>query len=451
MAQGRLTGVSWREWSSEPTSTVSPAGSTTAAKSDDGPCRASARPRRLRIGDTPLAGARPRTGVRVRHHPVRDDPRRPRGHVRVGRRRRPGAPTGGGDRRGVPQRDRRRRPLLIQAKRDGVPWRSLAIQETYRFERDMAQLGVVRPTYEPRSRDYVDEVIALAAASPLERRGVRAQRLGVLPWRRCRVECWIWTEPRAMELARERGGHPDDPDKDDPLDAALWQRSAGDEPAWPSPWGPGRPGWHAECTAMSLATFGPTVDLHVGGEDLAFPHHAYEAAQAEAFTGVRPFARAWMHVGSVLVDGEKMAKSTGNLVYVHDVLDRYPPGALRLLILSRPWSEPWEFDEAGLEQAADDLESLWRYGAEPGDRDVAEHEVALALLDDLDVPRALAMAEKPGGKCSAISSHSSGCPEDDLRASRSLVEQSPRSMASGESGASDGAFTSLVCSQVTTA
>ena len=110
------------------------------------------------------------------------------------------------------------------------------------------------------------------------------------------------------------------------------------------------------------------VDLHVGGEDLAFPHHAYEAAQAEAFTGVRPFARAWMHVGSVLVEGEKMAKSTGNLVYVHDVLDRYPPGALRLLILSRPWSEAWEFDEAGLEQAAGDLETLWRYGAEPGDR-----------------------------------------------------------------------------------
>jgi cysteinyl-tRNA synthetase len=93
-----------------------------------------------------------------------------------------------------------------------------------------------------------------------------------------------------------------------------------------------------------------------------------------------------------------MAKSTGNLVYVHDVLDRYPPGALRLLILSRPWSEAWEFDEAGLEQAAVDLESLWRYGAEPGDRDVSEHEVATALLDDLDVPRALAMAKRSGGQ-----------------------------------------------------
>ena len=105
-----------------------------------------------------------------------------------------------------------------------------------------------------------------------------------------------------------------------------------------------------------------------------------------------------MPVGSVLVDGEKMAKSSGNLVYVHDVLDRFPPGALRLLILSRPWAESWEFDEAGLEGASGELESLWRYGAESGDRDVAEHEVALALLDDFDVPKALTFAKQAGGQ-----------------------------------------------------
>ena len=149
---------------------------------------------------------------------------------------------------------------------------------------------------------------------------------------------------------------------------------------------------------MSLATFGPTVDLHVGGEDLAFPHHAYEAAQAEAFTGVRPFARAWMHVGSVLVDGEKMAKSTGNLVYVHDVLDRYPPGALRLLILSTTWANAWEFDEAGLERAASDLESLWRYGASQATVTSPSTRSRSALLDDLDVPRALAVAKQSGGQ-----------------------------------------------------
>lgn len=287
--------------------------------------------------------------------------------------------------------------LLIQARRDGVEWRSLATQETYRFERDMAALGVVRPTYEPRSRDFVDEVIALAAE--LVRVEAAYVRNGSVYFHGREVPHRAGLDgASALLLAREHGGHPDDPDKDDPLDAALWQRSVGDEPAWPSPWGPGRPGWHAECTAMALSTFGPTLDVHVGGADLAFPHHAYESAQAEAYTGVHPFARSWMHVGNVLVDGEKMAKSTGNLVYVHDMLDEFPPGALRLLILSRPWSEPWEFTEVALDRAAGELEDLWRYGAASGDADAAEHEVASALLDDLDVPRALEIAKSAGGQ-----------------------------------------------------
>jgi cysteinyl-tRNA synthetase len=198
----------------------------------------------------------------------------------------------------------------------------------------MAQLGVIRPAYEPRSRDYVDDVIVLAAH--LLAKGMAYERNGSVYFRGTDVASRSGLDrDQAIELARAHGDNPGNPDKDDPLAVALWQRYVGDEPAWPSPWGPGRPGWQAECTAMSVATFGPTVDLHVGGEDLAFPHHAYEAALAEAFTGVQPFARAWMHVGSVLTEGEKMAKSAGNLVYVHDVLDRFPPAALRLLILSR--------------------------------------------------------------------------------------------------------------------
>jgi cysteinyl-tRNA synthetase len=287
--------------------------------------------------------------------------------------------------------------LLVRARQEGVEWRSLASQETYRFERDMAQLGVVRPTYEPRSREYIDEVIALAVQ--LIETGAAYERNGSVYFRGTDVPTTAGRDrDECIRLLHAHDENPDDPDKDDALDAVLWHRSTGDAPAWPSPWGPGRPGWHAECTAMSLATFGPTVDLHVGGEDLAFPHHTYEALQAEAFTGVQPFARAWMHVGSVLTGGEKMAKSAGNLVYVQDVLDRFPPGALRLLILSRPWSEPWEFDEIGLERAADELENLWRYGAASSDRDLAEHDVASALLNDLNVPRALTLAKEAGGQ-----------------------------------------------------
>ena len=388
--------MAWREWSSRGASAVSPAGSKTAAKAMTahaalGPTAA------IRVGGTRLpvlgraqvyvCGITPYETTHIGHAAtfVWAD-------VAARLLRLAGAAVEVC--RNVTDVDDH---LVLQAQRDGVPWRSLATQETYRFERDMVALGVVRPTYEPRSRDYIDEVIALT--EELLARGAAYARNGSVYFRGAEVaESAGLDRNRAIGLARDHGGHPDDPDKDDPLDAALWQRSVGDEPAWPSPWGPGRPGWHAECTAMSLATFGPTVDLHVGGADLAFPHHAYEAAQAEAYTGVRPFARAWMHVGSVRVDGERMAKSAGNLVRVHDVLDRFAPGALRLLILSRPWAEPWEFDEAGLERAARELENLWRYGGGLGERDVAEHEVAAALLDDLDVPKALAIAKQAGGQ-----------------------------------------------------
>ena len=292
MVQQRLTGMSWREWSSEPTSVVSPAGSNAAARTMTAHAALGPAPL-LCIGDARLSvlgrarmyvcGITPYETTHVGHAATfvwADVAAR---ILRL---------TGTTVEvcRNVTDIDDH---LLVQAKRDGVDWRSLATQETYRFERDMAQLGVVRPTYEPRSRDYVDEVIVLG--DHLLATGAAYERNGSVYFRGTDVASRAGLgRDQAIELARGAAGIPDDPDKDDPLDAALWQRSVGDEPAWSSPWGPGRPGWHAECTAMSVATFGPTVDVHVGGEDLAFPHHAYESLQAEAFTGVRPFARASM-------------------------------------------------------------------------------------------------------------------------------------------------------------
>ena len=287
--------------------------------------------------------------------------------------------------------------LLVEARASHVPWRSLATQQVYRFARDMADLGVSRPTFEPRSHDYVGEVIALTAE--LVSRDLAYVRNGSVYFRGSEVRVAAGLElEEATTLARERGGHPDDLNKDDPLDAALWQRSIGDEPAWPSPWGRGRPGWHAECSAMALATLGPSIDLHVGGADLAFPHHAYETAQAEAYTGVRPFARAWMHVGTVMIDGQKMAKSAGNLVLVHDLLERWSPGALRLLILSRDWNQEWEFAESDLDRAADKLDEFWSWAAKPVADGSAASEVDAALLDNLDVVRALEVASEAGGQ-----------------------------------------------------
>lgn len=286
--------------------------------------------------------------------------------------------------------------LLIQAREQGVSWQSLATQQSYRFEHDMDLLGVSHPAFEPRSHDHVDGVIALTVELLL--RDMAYERNGSVYFRGAAVhETLGLHHDEATVLAAERGGHPDDPNKDDPLDAALWVHSVGSEPAWPSPWGPGRPGWHAECTAMALTTFGPTVDLHAGGADLAFPHHAYEAAQAEAFTGVRPFARSWMHVGTVMMGGQKMAKSTGNLIFVHDLLERWSAAAIRFLILSRPWHEAWEFDESEREKAEREIEEMRVLETKAGGTSVAAEEVHRALLENLDVPRALAVAKEARG------------------------------------------------------
>ena len=287
--------------------------------------------------------------------------------------------------------------LLARAEAQHVGWRSLAVKQTYRFERDMADLNVAKPTYEPKSFEYVSDVVRLAEI--LLERGVAYARDGNVYFRGAgAAEASGLDREMAIELAAERGGHPDDPLKDDPLDAVVWQHAPETEPGWPSPWGRGRPGWHAECTVMALDTLGPGIDVHVGGADLAYPHHAVEAAQGEAALDVRPFARSWLRVGTVCVDGQKMAKSAGNLVMVQDLLDDWSPDAVRLLVLDRPWSEPWEYTKEALDDSSARLESLWRAAGRHDGDETATDAAVQALLDDLDVHRALLIAEEAGGR-----------------------------------------------------
>ena len=127
-----------------------------------------------------------------------------------------------------------------------------------------------------------------------------------------------------LATANERGNFPDDPNKDDPLDFVLWQAAKPGEPTWESPWGPGRPGWHIECSAMALKYLGQQIDIHGGGSDLIFPHHSCEITQSEHYTGVVPFARFWMHTAMVEQDGEKMSKSLGNMTFVRDIVRDLP-------------------------------------------------------------------------------------------------------------------------------
>ncbi len=154
-----------------------------------------------------------------------------------------------------------------------------------------------------------------------------------------------YDEATMLAYAAERGGNLDDAHKRHPLDFVLWQPSADDEPSWETMWGPGRPGWHIECSALALRELGSTIDLHGGGTDLIFPHHECERAQSEAATG-EPFVRHWMHVGMVRKDGEKMSKSLGNLVFVDQLRETWDPRAIRLAILEHHYRTSWEWDDA---------------------------------------------------------------------------------------------------------
>ncbi|MDQ1484512.1 MAG: cysteinyl-tRNA synthetase, partial [Actinomycetota bacterium] len=230
--------------------------------------------------------------------------------------------------------------LLAAARHAGAPYDAFAAVQQFQFEQDMAALGVRRPSHEPRAHNFVRQVVALAAA--LVESGHAYVHAGTVYFRGGQVPAGAGV-PRdeALALSREFHDEPDDPAKEDPFDVAVWRATDDDAPAWPSPWGPGRPGWHAECTAMALSLYGSSMDLHAGGADLRFPHHAYETAQAEAFTGVQPFARAWMHIGMVRIGGAKMAKSAHNLVLVSDLLGATSAAAIRLLLVRRPWAESW--------------------------------------------------------------------------------------------------------------
>src|SRR4051794_17120560 len=300
--------------------------------------------------------------------------------------------------------------ILAAAARADTPYDQLAVLQQFRFDRDMAALGVRSPDHEPRIHRHVDAVVRLAAH--LIERGHAYSADGSVYFRGPDVPTRAGLDrDEALRMLTAQSHHPpqhlsagDEAGQQDPLDAVVWQRAGEGEPAWPSPWGPGRPGWHAGCTAMAMTVLGPAVDLHAGGRDLRFPHHAYEAAMAEAVTGVAPFARAWLHVGTVGLDGAKMAKSTGNLVLVSDVLAKHPAGALRLLLVDRPWAREWEYHPVALDAAAARLERLYgaaaRGALDAGTAGAAE--VTAALLDDLDVPRALDVAEEAGGEAARV-------------------------------------------------
>ena len=270
-----------------------------------------------------------------------------------------------------------------------------ALYQEFLFDKDMTALRVSRPTYEPRARHHVVQVQQLATALLA---GDHAYvRDGYVFFRGPAVAAGSGlSRSEALARSAEHGDDPYDAVRDDPFDVPVWRPSKDSQPAWPSPWGPGRPGWHAECAAMAMSVLGAGVDILAGGADLAFPHHAYQCAMVEAATSVRPFARATMHIGAVRQGGAKMAKSTGNLTLVADLLRDHSPATIRLLLLDRPWHREWEYQAGQLDTVAAKLEQLYGAAGRPVGG-AATGEVDAALLRELDVPRAVAIALDSGG------------------------------------------------------
>lgn len=290
--------------------------------------------------------------------------------------------------------------ILEKARELGVHYLDLAAGEIARFDDDLDALGLIPPWSEPRATSAIPDIrgfigMVLDRGHAYESGG--GVYFDVSTWDRF-GEISHYSEAEMLAYARERGGNPDDPNKRNPLDFVLWQPSAPDEPAWESLWGPGRPGWHIECSALALRELGTTIDLHGGGSDLIFPHHECEAAQSEAATG-EPFVRHWMHQAMVQMDGEKMSKSLGNLVFVNELRETWDPRVIRLATLAHHYRDSWEWNDKLMPAAADRLHS-WEAA---GSGDAALDKVRAALDDDLDTPTAVAAIDEAATRGDGVS------------------------------------------------
>ncbi|MDR0990709.1 MAG: cysteine--1-D-myo-inosityl 2-amino-2-deoxy-alpha-D-glucopyranoside ligase [Propionibacteriaceae bacterium] len=296
-------------------------------------------------------------------------------------------------------------PLLERATATGADWTALATDQIDLFRTDMTALRIIPPDHYLGVVESIDQVSRLI--DRLRAAGVVYQVADPdYPDWYCTNSAPTFgslsgLEPAAMEqLFAERGGDPDRPGKRHRLDALVWRLARPGEPSWESPWGRGRPGWHVECVALALDTLGPAFDLQGGGEDLIFPHHEMCAAQAFSATG-QPLAEVYAHVGLVGLDGEKMSKSRGNLVFVSQLRRQGAnPMAIRLALLAHHYRQPWSWTPSDLSDAEARLER-WRTAANEGasQSSVATPAAATvaamraAVRDDLHADRALALVD----------------------------------------------------------
>jgi L-cysteine:1D-myo-inositol 2-amino-2-deoxy-alpha-D-glucopyranoside ligase len=283
-------------------------------------------------------------------------------------------------------------PLLERAKLTGRAWQDIATEQIDLFKSDMEALRVIPPQH------YVGVVEAMEI---IEQSVVKLKELGVayeveddLYFDMTQTDllgkiCHL-SEAEMLEVFAQRGGDPNRIGKRNPFDALLWRGKSGDDPFWPSALGPGRPGWHIECSAIATHYLGNQISVQGGGSDLKFPHHEMSASHAESLTGVKPFAQTYMHAGMVSLDGEKMSKSLGNLVFVSKLrMQGVDPMAIRLVLLSHHYRSDWEWFDTELTAAQSRLE-LWRSACSRSLGAVSPiADVVKFMSNDLDTPAAL--------------------------------------------------------------
>jgi len=283
-------------------------------------------------------------------------------------------------------------PLFAKARELGVHYLDLAAGEEARFNRDMEALNALPVASTPRASSAIPDIRGFIGM--VIDRGHAYEAGGSVYFDVSKFDSFGsmsgYSEAEMLDYAAQRGGNVDDPNKRNQLDFVLWHPSAPDEPAWDTLWGSGRPGWHIECSALALRELGTTIDLHGGGADLIFPHHECERAQSEAATG-EPFVKHWMHTALISMDGEKMSKSLGNLVFIDALRKEWDPAAIRLGIIEHHYRNEWEWDDGLMTRSTERLRR-WR-AADRSNPELLD-EVRRRLDDDLDTPGAVAAIDE---------------------------------------------------------
>jgi cysteinyl-tRNA synthetase len=286
--------------------------------------------------------------------------------------------------------------LIARAAQEGTSVEELSSRLIDEYFEDMAALNVREADVYPRATQEVPKIIEVIAG--LIEKDCAYESDGDVYFRVTRDPAYGKLSHRSLDGMRAGARIEVGAEKEHPMDFTLWKAAKPGEPAWDSPWGQGRPGWHIECTAMALRYLGDTIDIHGGGADLVFPHHENEIAQSEAFTGEKPFSRFWVHNGLLHLDREKMSKSLGNLVSIRDALAKYSPDALRFGLLNAHYRGPGYYSDEGLagaEAAADRVRQALNAPSNAGgggklEPAAAREQFTEAMDDDLNTPRALA-------------------------------------------------------------